>query len=47
MGEARALNDIGSVYQALGDTRKAIEFHQKALACERRSGNVRRKARVF
>ena len=38
MGEARALNDIGSVYQAHGDTRKAIEFHQKALAVREEIG---------
>ena len=40
-GEARHLGNLGSAYAALGETRRAIEYHEGALAIDREIGDRR------
>ncbi|HYV45630.1 MAG TPA: tetratricopeptide repeat protein, partial [Myxococcaceae bacterium] len=39
-GEATTLNNMGGVYDALGEKRKALEYYEQALPLERRVGDV-------
>ena len=38
-GEGTTLNNIGEVYRALGDNRRALETYEQALAIWREVGN--------
>ena len=38
-GEANALNNIGGTYNAFGETRRALDPFQQALAIHRQMGN--------
>ena len=38
-GEATTLNNIGAVYDALGDKRKALDFYEQALPLQRQVGD--------
>ena len=38
-GEATTLNNIGGVYSALGDKRKALDFYEQALPLRRQVGD--------
>ena len=37
---ARYLNDIGSLYQAIGETRKALDYYQQSLSLLREAGDL-------
>jgi tetratricopeptide (TPR) repeat protein len=43
-GEANALNNIGGTYNAFGETRKALDPFQQALAIQRRLGDKKGEA---
>ncbi len=38
-GEATTLNNIGVVYDDLGDKRKALDFYEQALPLQRQVGD--------
>ena len=42
-----ALDNLGNAYKNLGDTQRAIEFYERALAISQKLGNKRRSGQML